>query len=202
MRCCAIIVATGLLCLSCGAVDTDDGHYPGMREVVGDGYHLHYADPPWMEAPASPPYGGYHPLLWVPAVYFGYELENLNAYLLQVDAVAGTATDVVATLLATGAVEGEVVDFPQRRFRTDAGDTGWEFGSHGGQLEARLPESAGHAVDDQTLTVRARRVVVDGSAGAFVILVVSVYDLDVPEMTAMLRTFEPRLPARDGGAPR
>ncbi|HEY3354074.1 MAG TPA: hypothetical protein VGQ83_12550 [Polyangia bacterium] len=201
LRALPIVFAAMLACAACGAVDTDDGHYPGMSELTGADFHLHYPNPPWIAVPQPSTYGAYQPLLWVPAVYFGISLD-LNAYLLQVDPVPGRAVDVIQALRATALTEGEVLDFDMRPLRTSAGDAGYEIGSHGGQLEARLPKDARQAVDDQGFTVRARRAVFDGPSGAFVVLVVSVYDLSSPEMTYMLQSFEPRLPARDGGAVR
>jgi hypothetical protein len=195
-----VLLITAALILACGNVDTDGGHYPGMREFApsGAGYHLHYANPPWV--PLAPPgaYGAYRPDLVVELVYFGISLD-LNAYLLQVEYLEGRAADVIHELRQTAAGGGEVIDFEVRSLDTSAGQTGLEFGSHGGQLAAGLPSSAQKTATEQGYTVRARRFAVDApQGGCFTVLVLSIYDLDDPNLTYMLQSFDPR-PIGDGG---
>ena len=194
-----VLCIVAVVVLACGNVDTDGGHYPGMREYAppGAGYHIHYANPPWVPVGPASSYGAYRPDLVVELVYFGISLD-MNAYLLQIERQDGRAADVIQELRQAASSTGETIDFEVRPFATAAGQTGFEFGSRGGQIAAGLPSSAQKTATEQGYTVRARRVAVDAPEGCFTILVLSIYDLDDPDLTFMLQSFDPR-PLGDGG---
>jgi hypothetical protein len=202
------VLALGLLVGSCGNLDTVGGHYPGMRvyEAPDGSYHLHYADPPWTEAETGVGYGSLAPVLVAKAVYLGVELD-LEAYLLQVDPVACvSAAAAAASDRALAVAAGEVVTVDLRDLRNTAGDEGSELitSDGSGSLAALLSGGAQKTIADNGFTVRARRVyfpVADAAGTCFRVLVLSVYDLDEPDLTFMLRSFEPRgQDAAAGGA--
>ena len=79
------------------------------------------------------------------------------------------------------------------KLTTAVGDAGQDFGSYGGQLAAQLPASVQKILKDNDFTVRARRVAIDDEkGGCFRLVVVSIYEVDEPDLSHMLRSFEPR----------
>jgi hypothetical protein len=203
MRTFLLSIAVALAVVSCSALDVASGDFPGMTlyEPAGAGYHLYYADPPWEEAEAGADYGAFHPSLVVPAVVVG-QRAGVDRYLLQIDRVDGLdAATTTQNLLQTALADGEVVDSQPHAIHNVAGDEGQDFETHGGNLLDQLPANAQDYISDAD-TVRARRVVYDAPGGCYQLLVVSIYELEEPDLTQMLLSFEPRpsdAAAGDGG---
>jgi hypothetical protein len=198
----ALPIVIGVVCLSCGTTDTGGDRAPGMLEYApaGAGYRIRYANPPWVEAAAGTTYGSYRPNLLVELALLGVSLD-IYSYVLQIDPLDGRAADVIQSLRQAALAADEIVDFEVRAILSNLGDVGFEFGAHGGQLAAGLPESAQKKIADHGYTVHLRQAVFDSPrGGCFAVLVLSIYDLEESELTAMLRSFHVDAVLQDGGA--
>ena len=73
MRALLLTLAGALAVASCGKLDTVGGHYPSMKlyQPAGGGYHIHYADPPWMLPDPRPTTARWRPCSWSRASTWG-----------------------------------------------------------------------------------------------------------------------------------
>jgi len=139
-------------------------------------------------------------VLVVRAVYLGVDV-SLVSYQLELERLGCLSPEEAAQASLEGAVaEGERSLQGVHVFRNQAGDEGAEYVTldEAGSLAARLSPKMQAVVEDQGFVLSARRIFLGIAPGECVKLsLVSVYDLDEPEVEYMLSSFEPR-PAGEG----